>query len=122
MEVPKALLGSRYPWPGGLLSLLDPTLQRYMNKQYCRLVQPSYRDVVVIFTLCKVLYLEAEAAGVRGTGIGCFYDDPVHDVMGIRAEDIRLQSLYHFTIGGPVEDLRLQTLQPYVFNSGRPRN
>ena len=23
----------------------------------------------------QVLYLEAEAAGVRGTGIGCFYDD-----------------------------------------------
>lgn len=24
----------------------------------------------------QVLYLEAEAAGVRGTGIGCFFDDP----------------------------------------------
>ena len=30
----------------------------------------------------QVLYLEAEAAGVRATGIGCFYDDPVHDVLG----------------------------------------
>jgi hypothetical protein len=30
-----------------------------------------------------MLYLEAEAAGVRGTGIGCFYDDPVHDVLGL---------------------------------------
>jgi hypothetical protein len=27
--------------------------------------------------LGQVLYLEAEAAGVRGTGIGCFFDDPV---------------------------------------------
>ena len=27
----------------------------------------------------QVLYLEAEAAGARATGIGCFYDDPVHE-------------------------------------------
>ena len=31
----------------------------------------------------QVLYLEAEAAGARATGIGCFYDDPVHDVLGL---------------------------------------
>ena len=24
----------------------------------------------------QVLYLEAEATGIRGTGIGCFFDDP----------------------------------------------
>jgi SagB-type dehydrogenase family enzyme len=61
--------------------------------------------------LGQVLYLEAEAAGVRATGIGCFFDDPVHEVVGIK--DLALQSLYHFTIGGPVEDSRLQTLPPY---------
>ena len=61
--------------------------------------------------LGQVLYLEAEAAGVRATGIGCFYDDPVHDIIGVKG--LRLQSLYHFTIGGPVEDRRLQTLPPY---------
>ncbi|GMV50976.1 MAG: hypothetical protein NBKEAIPA_01685 [Nitrospirae bacterium] len=59
----------------------------------------------------QVLYLEAEAAGVRGTGIGCFFDDPVHEIVGIK--DLTVQSLYHFTIGGPVEDARLQTLPPY---------
>ncbi len=59
----------------------------------------------------QVLYLEAEAAGVRGTGIGCFFDDPVHEVVGIK--DLALQSLYHFTIGGPVDDQRLLTLPPY---------
>jgi SagB-type dehydrogenase family enzyme len=31
----------------------------------------------------QVLYLEAEAAGVRGTGIGCFFDDPVHQAFGL---------------------------------------
>ena len=30
----------------------------------------------------QVLYLEAEAAGARATGIGCFYDDPVHELLG----------------------------------------
>ena len=30
----------------------------------------------------QVLYLEAEAAGARATGIGCFYDDAVHDCWG----------------------------------------
>lgn len=59
----------------------------------------------------QVLYLEAEAAGVRGTGIGCFFDDPVHQVFGLKG--FAFQSLYHFTVGGPVEDPRLTTLPPY---------
>ena len=59
----------------------------------------------------QALYLEAEAAGVRGTGIGCFFDDPVHELLGLA--DTRYQSLYHFTVGGPVQDDRLQTLPPY---------
>lgn len=61
--------------------------------------------------LGQVMYLEAEAAGVRGTGIGCFFDDPVHEIMGVTS--LVVQSLYHFTVGGPVEDPRLQTLPPY---------
>ncbi|MBI3806435.1 MAG: SagB/ThcOx family dehydrogenase [Nitrospirae bacterium] len=61
--------------------------------------------------LGQVLYLEAEAAGVRATGIGCFFDDPVHEVVTMKG--LSLQSLYHFTIGGPVEDRRLMTLPPY---------
>jgi hypothetical protein len=59
----------------------------------------------------QVLYLEAEAAGVRATGIGCFYDDPVHDVLGLTGH--AFQSLYHFTIGVPVEDTRLTTEPGY---------
>ncbi|MDE3221772.1 MAG: SagB/ThcOx family dehydrogenase [Nitrospirota bacterium] len=61
--------------------------------------------------LGQVLYLEAEAAGVRGTGIGCFFDDPVHEIVGIKGRSF--QSLYHFTVGGPVEDERLMTLPAY---------
>jgi hypothetical protein len=59
----------------------------------------------------QVLYLEAEAAGVRSTGIGCFFDDPVHQVFGFK--DLAFQSLYHFTVGGYVDDPRLTTLAPY---------
>jgi nitroreductase len=59
----------------------------------------------------QVLYLEAEAHGFRGTGIGCFFDDAVHEVLGL--DDNQFQSLYHFTIGVPVEDHRLTTYPPY---------
>lgn len=53
----------------------------------------------------QVLYLEAEAIGLRGTGIGCFFDDPVHQVLGF--SDAAFQSLYHFAVGGPMADPRL---------------
>jgi SagB-type dehydrogenase family enzyme len=59
----------------------------------------------------QVLYLEAEEAGIRSTGIGCYFDDPVHEVFGITSP--AWQSFYHFTVGGPVEDVRLTTLSPY---------
>jgi SagB-type dehydrogenase family enzyme len=62
--------------------------------------------------LGQVLYLEAEAAGVRGTGIGCYFDDAFHDILGLR--DNQFQSLYHFTTGGPIEDTRLTTLPAYA--------
>jgi nitroreductase len=48
----------------------------------------------------QVLYLEAEAQGVRGTGIGCFFDDAVHETLGLRTD--AYQSLYHFTIPSPL--------------------
>jgi SagB-type dehydrogenase family enzyme len=59
----------------------------------------------------QVLYLEAEAWGVRSTGIGCFFDDPTHATLGLT--DARVQTLYHFTVGGPVDDDRLTTEPAY---------
>jgi SagB-type dehydrogenase family enzyme len=59
----------------------------------------------------QVLYLEAEAAGMRGTGIGCFFDDSVHHLLGL--DGLSYQSLYHFTVGHPIEDTRLTTLPAY---------
>jgi nitroreductase len=59
----------------------------------------------------QVLYLEAEAYGLRGTGIGCFLDDVAHEVLGFK--DNAYQDIYHFTIGGALEDSRITTLPPY---------
>lgn len=59
----------------------------------------------------QVLYLESEAAGVRGTGIGCYFDDAVHEVFGLNGHG--WQSLYHFTVGYPLQDNRIMTLPPY---------
>jgi hypothetical protein len=61
----------------------------------------------------QVLYLEAEAAGSRATGIGCYFDDACHDLLGLKGDEF--QSLYHFTVGGPVEDERLQTIAAYAY-------
>ncbi|MFV8818404.1 nitroreductase family protein [Haliea sp. E17] len=59
----------------------------------------------------QALYLEAEGIGLQGTGIGCFFDDAVHDLLGIGNDS--LQSLYHFTVGGALRDPRIATLPAY---------
>ncbi|MDP3638293.1 MAG: nitroreductase family protein [Azonexus sp.] len=72
----------------------------------------GYRDLLREAGLIgQVLYLEAEAAGVRGTGIGCFFDDPVHQLLGLNSQ--RYQSVYHFTVGTPINDQRIETGPPY---------
>ena len=78
----------------GMIAEYEAALQRYGPWFYPRL----FWEAGVIG---QVLYLEAEAAGIRSTGIGCYFDDPMHDVLGIK--DRTFQDLYHFTIGGPVE-------------------
>jgi hypothetical protein len=59
----------------------------------------------------QVLYLEAEVHSLRGTGMGCFFDDSIHRLLGF--DDNTYQDLYHFAVGKPVEDERLTTLPPY---------
>lgn len=61
--------------------------------------------------LGQLLYLEAHAIGISGAGIGSYFDDAVHDVLGLKGK--QFQSLYHFTIGNPIEDRRLETLPGY---------
>jgi SagB-type dehydrogenase family enzyme len=91
----------------GMLARFLQPLERYEPWFYPRLFWESGM-------IGQVLYLEAEAAELRGTGIGCFFDDPVHDTLGLT--DMQYQSLYHFTMGGYVEDSRLTTLPAYPQN------
>ena len=88
----------------GMITRLEPSLRERGEWFYRRL-----------FWECgmigQVLYLDAEAAGARGTGIGCFYDDAVHELLAL--SDDRWQSLYHFSMGVPVEDTRLTTEPGY---------
>lgn len=88
----------------GMVAEFEPRLRQFGAWFYRRLFREAG-------TIGQMLYLEAEAAGVRSTGIGCFYDDPVHELLGLKDE--AFQSLYHFTVGGAVEDTRLTTDPPY---------
>ena len=62
--------------------------------------------------LGHVITLEAEAAGWRGTGIGCFFDDAVHEVLGL--QDDEFQVIYHYAIGMALDDPRISTLPAYT--------
>ncbi len=88
----------------GMLAEFDAPLERYGASLYRMLFWETG-------ILGQVLYLEAEAAGIRSTGIGCFFDDPVHAVFGLSGRGF--QSLYHFTVGGAVDDDRLTTEPAY---------
>jgi len=94
----------------GMIARFEPALRERGESFYRRL-----------FWECgligQVLYLEAEAAGARATGIGCFYDDPVHELLGLTGRD--WQSLYHFSMGVPVEDERLTTERGYEWEEGK---
>jgi len=93
----------------GMLAEFDAPLERFGPWFYPRLFWECG-------AIGQVLYLEAEAIGLRATGIGCFFDEPVHQIAGIGTSAWR--SLYHFTVGGPVEDTRLQSWPPYPPRDG----
>ncbi|WP_235943404.1 SagB family peptide dehydrogenase [Zoogloea dura] len=94
----------------GMLAPLEPLVEA---------VPAVYRDLLrEAGLLGQTLYLEAEAMGLRGTGIGCFFDDPVHEAAGI---DVAcFQALYHFTIGLSVDDTRIETTPAYPFLAEEP--
>lgn len=61
--------------------------------------------------LGQLLYLEAEANGLRGCGIGCFFDDPLHETIGLKG--LEYQDLYHFAVGYPLQEIGVITLPAY---------
>ena len=93
----------------GMLARFEPVLRERGAEAYRELFWEAGM-------IGQAIYLAAEAAGVRGTVIGCFFDDVLHRTLGLAGHD--WQSLYHFTIGSPVEDLRLRTGPPYAHLAG----
>jgi nitroreductase len=89
----------------GMLARFEPVLQARGPHAYRQLFWETG-------LIGQCLYLGAEAAGMRATGIGCFFDDVLHQALGVR--DRAWQSLYHFTVGKPVEDPRLRSTPPYA--------
>ena len=94
----------------GMLADFDASLREHGPSFYRHLFWESG-------SVGQVLYLEAEEAGARATGIGCFYDDAVHEVLGLT--DHAFQSVYHFTVGMPVEDPRLGSEPGYAWEAER---
>ncbi|PKA46566.1 hypothetical protein AXF42_Ash012699 [Apostasia shenzhenica] len=88
----------------GMVARFEPILREKNAWMYPRLFWETG-------VLGQVLYLEAHAIGISATGIGCYFDDDVHKVLGLKG--MEFQSLYHFTIGGPVLDRRIMSLPAY---------
>ncbi len=95
----------------GMLADFSESLQEYGPSFYRQL----FSETGIVG---QTLYLEAEAAGARATGIGCFFDDGVHELLGITGH--AFQSLYHFTVGQAVDDSRLTTEPGYAWEPRDP--
>ncbi|CAI2718103.1 nitroreductase family protein [Nitrospina watsonii] len=91
----------------GMIADFDNTLQQQGAWYYRRLFWEAGM-------VGQMLYLAAEYMGLRATGIGCYFDDPVHEILRLRGN--AFQSLYHFTLGGAVEDKRLTTHPAYAWS------
>jgi nitroreductase len=59
----------------------------------------------------QVLYIGARAEGIGASGIGCFFDDPIRELLG--SEELGLQPLYMFTVGAAKPELGLIDEPPY---------
>ena len=67
----------------------------------------------------QALYLEAERFGLRGTGVGCFFDDETHDFIGLKSAE--LQTIYHFTLGAAAARIRASRPSPPIPTSNAQR-
>ncbi|XP_042504336.1 uncharacterized protein LOC122081329 [Macadamia integrifolia] len=88
----------------GMVARFEPTLSEKNAWMYPRLFWETG-------ILGQILYLEPHAVGISATGIGCYFDEAVHEVLGLSGSEF--QSLYHFTVGGPVLDKRIMSLPAY---------
>jgi SagB-type dehydrogenase family enzyme len=87
-----------------MLARFEETLKEYGPWYYRRLFWECG-------AIGQAFYLAAEAEGFQGCGIGCFFDDMVHTMLGLSG--LKYQDLYHFTIGKAIADPRLIDLPAY---------
>ncbi|MEI8003000.1 MAG: SagB/ThcOx family dehydrogenase [Methanothrix sp.] len=87
-----------------MLAQFEEPLQKYGPWYYSRL----FWECAVIG---QAFYLAGEAAGFQGCGIGCFFDDIVHRMLGLSGW--KYQDLYHFALGRALSDPRLIDLPAY---------
>ena len=87
-----------------MIAEFEDPLQKYGPWFYSRL----YWECGMIG---QAFYLASVAAGFQGCGIGCFFDDAVHSMLGLF--DLKYQDLYHFTVGRALPDPRLIDLPAY---------
>jgi SagB-type dehydrogenase family enzyme len=84
---------------GALVVEFDPVIERDPSAY-----RSLHREAGL---LGQVLYLEAEARGLRGTGIGCFLDDAFHELLEL--SDTRFQTLYLFAVGKAIGEAPIET-------------
>jgi SagB-type dehydrogenase family enzyme len=87
-----------------MLAAFEEPLQKYGPWFYRRLFWECG-------AIGQAFYLAGEAAGFQGCGIGCFFDDLVHRMLGLSGD--KYQDLYHFTVGKALADPRLKDLPAY---------
>lgn len=89
----------------GMLCNFSQQLQEYGAHRYKEL----YWECGAIG---QQLYLEATSMGLSGTGIGCFLDDMMHGLLGVKNNNF--QVLYHFTVGRGYVDSRIMSKPAYT--------
>ncbi|WP_299200649.1 nitroreductase family protein [uncultured Amphritea sp.] len=79
-----------------------------MNNSQGRVCPQLYEETGM---LGQQIYLHSTAQGYSGTGIGCFFDDAIHELIGLKSQS--LQALYGFAVGEPLRDERITQLSGY---------
>ncbi len=68
-------------------------------------------------SLAQQIYLAATFEGIAATGIGCFFDDAWHEMLGIT--DQQFQFVYQMAVGHPIVDQRIANYSGYHHLKGR---
>jgi len=102
------------------LAMVTPNFTERIDQKGGQAFKELYQEAGFIG---HILYLEAERLNLRATGIGCYFDDTIHEntLLELPDDDYddpfqNYQDLYHFTVGKPVEDKRIRNISPYEEN------